>query len=66
MNNIGNQLKQARLMRKIDQDKLALLAGLSVETIAAIEDGAFDVPVSILGKLSDILRWSFAIGDMSI
>lgn len=66
MNNIGKQLITARTRRGIDQENLAVLTGLNVTDIAAIEAGTVDVQVSILHKLSEALKWSFSIGDMSI
>lgn len=66
MNNIGHQLKQMRLNREIEIEKLALLSGLNAGTIAAIEEGELDVQVSTLAKISDVLNCSFSIGDVSI
>lgn len=66
MNNIGNQLFTARTRQGIDQENLALMTGLDMEIIAAIEAGTLDVQVSTLNKLSEALRCSFMVGDMSI
>jgi predicted transcriptional regulator len=66
VNIIGNQLITARTRRGIDQENLALLTGLNVYDIAAIEAGTVDVQVSTLHKLSEALKWSFSIGDVSI
>jgi transcriptional regulator with XRE-family HTH domain len=66
MTNIGHQLKKIRLNREMEIEKLASLSGLEAEKISAIEDGEMDVQVSDLYKISDVLRCSFAIGDMSI
>ena len=66
MNNIGHQLKQKRLNREIEIEKLALLSGLNAGTIAAIEEGELDVQVSTLAKISNVLNCSFSIGDVSI
>lgn len=63
---IGNQLKNARTRQEIEIDQLAMLTGLPADTIAAIEAGTLDVQVSTLHKLSEVLRCSFAVGDMSI
>ncbi|MDP4084101.1 MAG: helix-turn-helix transcriptional regulator [Bacillota bacterium] len=66
MDKIGNQLKEARIRQELERERLALLTGLNVETIAAIEEGALDVQISTLYKLSDVLKCSFEIGDISI
>ena len=66
MEYIGHQLKYARERQNIDIEKLAQLVGVNEETIMAIEEGKLDTQVSILYKLSDILKVSFKIGDMSI
>jgi transcriptional regulator with XRE-family HTH domain len=66
MNTIGHQLKKIRINRDIEIEKLAHLSGLNVNTISAIEEGELDAQVSTLAKLSDVLKCSFAIGDMSI
>jgi len=66
MTNIGHQLKKIRLNREMEIEKLASLSGLEAETITAIEQGVLDIQVSDLYKISDVLRCSFAIGDMSI
>ncbi|WML44298.1 helix-turn-helix transcriptional regulator [Neobacillus sp. PS3-40] len=66
MNNIGYQLKQARLKHQMDQEELAFLTDLHVETISAIEEEMVDVQVSILYKLSHVLKCTFSIGDMTI
>lgn len=66
MNHIGHQLKKMRLNLEIDIEKLALLSGLNVGTITAIEEGELDVQVSTLAKISDVLNCSFSIGDVSI
>ncbi|MED1472341.1 helix-turn-helix domain-containing protein [Bacillus salipaludis] len=62
MNPIGRQLRKIRINREMEREKLALLAGISVETIAAIEEEEMDVQVSALYKLSDALNCTFAIG----
>lgn len=66
MNSIGRQLKKIRLNREMEVEKLAFLSGVKMDTITAIEEDELDVPVSTLAKLSDALRCSFAIGDVSI
>jgi transcriptional regulator with XRE-family HTH domain len=66
MNGIGHQLKKIRLNREMEIEKLASLSGLNAETIAAIEECEQDVHMSTLAKLSEVLRCSFSIGDMSI
>lgn len=66
MKHIANQLKNARTRQDIEIDRLAALTGLPADTIAAIEAGTLDVQISTLSKLSEILRCSFSIGDLSI
>lgn len=66
MHSVGQQLKNIRLNRRMEIEKLAQLSGVTVETIRAIEENKLDVNVSILARLSDILRCTFAIGDISI
>ncbi|CAG9620003.1 helix-turn-helix domain-containing protein [Sutcliffiella rhizosphaerae] len=66
MNHIATQLKNARTRQDIEVDQLAVLSGLSADTIHAIESGTIDVQVSTLRKLSEVLRCSFSVGDMSI
>lgn len=66
MNSIGHQLKKIRLNRELEIEKLAYISGVNSETIAAIEEDTIDVQLSTLAKLSDALRCSFSVGDMSI
>lgn len=66
MDKIGSQLKEARIRQELETERLALLTGLNVETITAIEEGTIDAQISTLYKLSDALKCSFEIGDMSI
>lgn len=66
MNNIGLQLKNIRMNRKMEIEKLAVLSGIQAGTISAIEAGELDVNISTLSKLSDVLNCTFSIGDVSI
>lgn len=66
MNTIGHQLKKIRLNREWEIEKVAILSGLSPETVIAIEEDEIDVQVSTLAKLSDALKCAFLVGDMSI
>lgn len=66
MNTVGQQLKNIRLNREMDIHWLAAMSGLHPDTIAAIEEDAIDVPISILAKISVALNCSFLIGDVSI
>ncbi|HJV17876.1 MAG TPA: helix-turn-helix transcriptional regulator [Bacillales bacterium] len=66
MHLIGQQLKEARLKKQLNRDELANLTGLKEETIADIEEGKMDTQISTLYKISDVLKCSFVIGDMSI
>ncbi|MGX6443288.1 helix-turn-helix domain-containing protein [Neobacillus sp. K501] len=66
MNNIGLQLKNIRMNRKMEIEKLAVLSGIQTGTISAIEAGELDVNISTLSKLSDVLNCTFSIGDVSI
>jgi DNA-binding XRE family transcriptional regulator len=66
MDNISYQLKHARLKQNLKREELAFLTDLNVDTISAIEEERLDVPISILFKLSHVLKCSFTIGDMSI
>lgn len=64
--NVGEQLRTARVRQDLKIEELAACSGVHIDTIKGIEEGLLDVNLSTLYKLSQALRCSFAIGDMSI
>jgi transcriptional regulator with XRE-family HTH domain len=66
MNNVGQQLKKARIQQVMEHQELASRSGVDLETIKAIEEGRLDVGISTLYQLSRALNWVFTIGDVSI
>jgi transcriptional regulator with XRE-family HTH domain len=58
MNNLGRNLKKARLARNLTLDQVANVAGLSRQTYALIESGKRDVTLTQAESLAAMLRVS--------
>jgi transcriptional regulator with XRE-family HTH domain len=57
-NIIGTRLKQARLNKKITQEKLAEMIDVSVTYVSKIERGSTNINLKRLSELCDILEVS--------
>lgn len=66
MSNLHKQITYARENRGLTQKDLAERLDFSEEFIANLELGKVDPPVSVVVKVTDVLNWSFNIGNVSI
>ncbi|MEQ6376734.1 helix-turn-helix transcriptional regulator [Bacillaceae bacterium S4-13-58] len=66
MSELHKQITYARENRGLSQKDLAERLGFSEEFISNLEHGKVDPPVSVLVKVTDVLNWSFNIGNVSI
>lgn len=58
---IGQQLKLAREMQGWSQEQVAQMIDVKPVTIEKIETGAFDVRLSIIGKVCEVLGCKVSI-----
>lgn len=58
---IGLELKAIRLEQGWSQEQVACMANVKEATIEKIEKGAFNVPLDILAKVSDVLGYYLTI-----
>mgnify|MGYP004649637389 CR=1 FL=1 len=57
--NIGLRIAQKRINRKLSQEKLAELAGLSRNYIGKIERGERKATLDVLRQITTVLNYSF-------
>lgn len=55
MEKIGETIKARRLLLKINQQTLADLAGVGINTLVAIERGTGNPSVNVLSRVLDVL-----------
>lgn len=55
MNNLGTQIKERRKALKITQQELADLAGISINTVVAVERGQGDPKISTYLAICNVL-----------
>lgn len=55
MEKIGETIKARRLLLKINQQTLADLAGVGINTLVAIERGSGNPSVNVLSRVLDVL-----------
>lgn len=58
---IGLELKAIRLEQGWSQEQVACMANVKEATIEKIENGAFNVSLDILAKVSDVLGYYLTI-----
>lgn len=58
---IGRELMAIRLEQGWSQEQVACMANVKEATIDKIEKGAFNVPLDILAKVSDVLGYYLTI-----
>lgn len=58
---IGRKLMATRLEQGWSQEQVACMANVKEATIEKIEKGAFNVPLDILAKVSDVLGYYLTI-----
>jgi transcriptional regulator with XRE-family HTH domain len=61
MNKIGAEIRLRRKLLKIDQQTLAELAGVSINTLTKIERGESNPSVNVLTKILDTLGMDIKI-----
>lgn len=52
---IGEQVRRIREEQGWTVDQLALMCDVKRQTVAKIEEGAFNVPIDVIGKVCDAL-----------
>jgi len=52
---IGERLKKARLEKKLTQEKLAEVLNVSVPLVSRIENGRFQISLSLLNRFCNVL-----------
>jgi transcriptional regulator with XRE-family HTH domain len=66
MNTISQQVANMRTLKGLEIEEFANAVGLDSETIAKLEQGLLDPPISLLEKITEAFNWSFNIGNVSI
>jgi len=63
MKNLGEQIAQRRKYFNISQADLAEMAGVSLRTVSAIENGSANPSISILSKILEILGFVITLQE---
>ncbi|WP_407456810.1 helix-turn-helix transcriptional regulator [Fibrobacter sp.] len=63
MQNLGEQIAQRRKYFRISQADLAEMAGVSLRTVSAIENGSANPSISILSKILEILGFVITLQE---
>ncbi len=63
MQKIGEQIAQRRKYFNISQADLAEMAGVSLRTVSAIENGSANPSISILSKILEILGFVITLQE---
>lgn len=63
MQNLGEQIAQRRKYFKLSQLDLAEMAGVSLRTVSAIENGSANPSISILSKILEILGFVITLQE---
>lgn len=63
MQNLGEQIAQRRKYFRISQADLAEMAGVSLCTVNAIENGSANPSISILSKILEILGFVITLQE---
>ena len=63
MQNLGEQIAQRRKYFNISQADLAEMAGVSLRTVSAIENGSANPSISILSKILEILGFVITLQE---
>ena len=63
MKNLGEQIAQRRKYFRIAQADLAEMAGVSLRTVSAIENGSANPSISILSKILEILGFVITLQE---
>ncbi|WP_295040586.1 helix-turn-helix transcriptional regulator [uncultured Fibrobacter sp.] len=63
MKNLGEQIAQRRKYFRISQADLAEMAGVSLRTVSAIENGSANPSISILSKILEILGFVITLQE---
>lgn len=58
---IGRELRERRTEQGWSREQVAMMAGVTERTIEKIEEGAFNVPLDILGKVADVIGYELMI-----
>ena len=63
MQNLGEQIAQRRKYLNISQADLAEMAGVSLRTVSAIENGSANPSISILSKILEIIGFVITLQE---
>ena len=63
MKNLGEQIAQRRKYFRISQADLAEMAGVSLRTVSAIENGSANPSISILSNIVEILGFVITLQE---
>ena len=63
MKNLGEKIAQRRKYFRISQADLAEMAGVSLRTVSAIENGSANPSISILSKILEILGFVITLQE---
>ena len=53
---IGNQIQTMRVQLGLTKEELARICGMTQLNITKIENGVYNVPIDVVGKIADALQ----------
>ena len=53
---IGNQIQTMRVQLGLTKEELARICGMTPLNITKIENGVYNVPIDVVGKIADALQ----------
>lgn len=54
--NIGSQIQEMRVQLGLSKEELAMMCGITELNVTKIENGVYNVPIDIVGKIADALN----------
>lgn len=53
---IGNQIQTMRVQLGLTKEELARMCGITLLNVTKIENGVYNVPIDVVGKIADALQ----------